>query len=190
MNNKTENTFSFHAKAGLLVGLLATLGMTGCAGTLDTRWAKGRDSTDAWSARMATLPIDVHGQLPGQDAQQSIASIPGGTTAALYAQTHLQAPVLDTHKRIELYLGQGQLSGGDSYCAARPMLSEAEPARHGVLLTAALCDGSRLVETDRLDVKDYDLDQTRVADTIAGLKTKLLFGLETSVAQQPTQYEY
>jgi hypothetical protein len=76
----------YRVSGTILVSIAAVVSVTGCGATVHSRWAKQRDSVDYWSPKLATIPINVHGTVPGSDSAETLARIPNGTNDDIYAR--------------------------------------------------------------------------------------------------------
>ena len=137
---------------------------------------------------MDTLPIEVHGSVPGSSPAQTLARVPNGTNDAAYAQRPGGAQSLATTRRIVLYIGGDTLPTNGTYCTASPVLRIASIASGKVMVATALCDGSRLVTTARREVAPKEVTANTMAHTLNRVKSFLLYGLSSSRAQPALKY--
>jgi len=135
--------------------------MSGCSGVLQTRWSQPSDTVAVWSPRMESLPLDVH-----QAGGEPVAAFPSVG----------QTPALPTAQRIVVYVGGHEIPTPESYCQANAELYPV-PAKHGVMVAAALCDGTRLVDIYRGVYSASDIQAKGWGPVIKTTKSKLLWGL-------------
>jgi hypothetical protein len=169
---------SSFTKMSVAVMIASTALLSGCQSTMHTGWAEDRDSTFAWAPKIATLPLDVHGSIPGQTAAQTIATVPLAITSAAYSDTNPDAPNLMEAQRIVLYVGGDQLPVNTTYCDKSATLRTVKVVSGRVLLGAALCDGPRLVVTERQVVKPEAVTVTAMNSSIESAKKRLMVALE------------
>ena len=163
-----RNAFS----AGLVV---AALGLAGCQGTLHTRWAQASDTYDDLSARIDTLPLDIHSKLDATDLSH-IQGVASSSTATAE---------LSGQPRVVLYLGGDQQPTDDTYCQAAPTLHAVRRKPDHTLLAAALCDGPRLVVRMHKELTAKAVTSQNLPWTIQSMRNRLLFGVRVSQAQTP-----
>ncbi len=139
---------------------------------------------------MTHIPIDVHGAIPGESADQTVNQVTDGTTMATFDTAHRGRLSLEQSPRIELYVDADQLPQADSYCAAAPLLESVNNQKNDPQVVGALCDGPRLVATEvvHLDSRNFPVAQLPLA--VEKFKSKLLDGLAADPYQVPDQYEY
>ncbi len=157
--------------------------LAGCQGTLENRWVEPEDSVAVWEPRLASILIDVHGELPGVSSQEMVSRIPNATNSARYGREG-HAPALASLQRVELYIGGDAVPTDATYCESSPALRVVAPPDKAVV-AAALCDGTRVVVTVR-----QQLGASAVRDlsgTIREVKSRLTFALSMSPAQIPTE---
>ena len=170
------NTASIQRSTVALVAI-AGLCLAGCQGTTHDRWARASDSVDVWSPKMASLPIEVHGSVPGADASRTVARIPNGTNAGSLASS----------QRIVLYVGGSTLPVNSTYCGVSPTLRSVRIPDDKVMMGAALCDGRRLVVTARQEFAPAAVTDTTMSHSIEELKTRLKFALAVGPRQIPSE---
>lgn len=181
----TANLHSIGSRALMLLPL--AFAMAGCQGTLHTRWAEQADTYDRWAPQMATLPVEVHGTIPGLSHAETVAHIPQGTTARRFSAEQPTAPGLTVAPRVVLYVGGDTLPTNSSYCSASPELRSVHHHKDDVMLAAALCDGPRLIDRSRRVVNADHLSAADLDTTIKSVESQLLFGLTVSQAQTPPE---
>ena len=172
----------------LLASLLPLLLLTACQGTLHTRWDTTGESYKEWQPKMASIPIEVHGAVPGSDSKLTMANIPGATDAETYDAQQPDGPPLRAMRRIVLYIGGNQLPTDRTYCQPAPKLRTAVVAGGMVMFASALCDGARLVVTARREVAPKDSGASTMAHTIQRIKDFMLYGVASSRAQPALKF--
>jgi hypothetical protein len=178
-----KNRLSFRSKAAFL--LVLPVALAACQTTVNTRWASNQDSAEAWQTTMTTIPIDVHGAIPGDTTVQTATLVNGGTTMAAFDAAHAGQASLERSRRIELYVDTDKLPASNSYCAAEPSLESVQNAKGGAEVVGALCDGPRLVATEVVHLDSRNADIARVPQGIDMFKSKLLDGLVAATNQTP-----
>ena len=176
-------------KISFCLAMPALLTLAGCQGTLHTRWVEQADSYDHWSPLMNTMPIEVHGAIPGTTSEETIARIPQGTTAEGYASRNPETIGLSARARVVVYIGGNKMPTDGGYCMGNPTLRSTPVSHDKVMVASALCDGPRLVVRSRRMVNASDLSASSMASSIRSIKSQLLYGLEVSTAQQPTEQD-
>ena len=176
-------------RAALLLALpLAAL--AGCNATVNTRWAESQDSAEAWQTTMAHIPIDGHGAIPGESADQTVNRVTDGTTMAAFDAAHSGQSPLEQSRRIELYVDADKLPQTESYCAVTPALESVTGKNDAAQVVGALCDGPRLVATEVVHLDSRGFPVAQVPQAVEKFKSKLLDGLASDPRQVPGQYEY
>lgn len=172
-------------KAGLVSMATFCLCLSGCYETLDNRWVQQPDSYDHWKPMMATMPLDVHGTIPGLSLAKTLQRIPDGTDVARFEARHPDQLGLLAQPRVEMYIGVDELPTNTSYCAVAPMLKPTQVSEGRIMVAAALCDGPRLVTTVSHRVHQDHLSAARMPKTIHDVESDLLFGMAVSPVQVP-----
>ena len=165
------------AKGCLTAVLVASACLAGCQSTMHSRWAANKDSLDVWQPKMATLPIDVHGAIPGSSPDATLSAIRNATNSSVYAKAHPSASGLESQQRIVLYVGGETLPVNTTYCSATSTMRAVKLSTGRVLVGSALCDGSRLVVTARQEVEAEDATNATMEHTITTAKERLLVAL-------------
>jgi hypothetical protein len=139
-------------RLALLVLMAACIGESACQGTVHNRWAREDDSVDAWAPKLAILPIDVHGTIPGENEDQALQRIANSTDGVRYARGEGGGSLLSA-QRIVLYVGGDSLPVNTTYCDGTPTPRTIKIPAGKIMMGAALCDGSRLVVTVRQEFR-------------------------------------
>jgi hypothetical protein len=169
----------------ILVLIAAAVAMTGCTSTVHARWAKRQDSVGYWAAKLATLPIDVHGNVPNSDYAETLARIPNGTNDAIYARKG-ETSALGSVARLELYVGGNTHPVDATYCDKTPTMRVVDIPAGKIMLAVAICDGPRLVATAREEFAPDEVSTSTMSHTVETMKAWLLYALSRSPSQVPT----
>lgn len=187
--NFSKHRLGVRPRVALLLAL-PLVALAGCNATVNTRWAETQDSAEAWQDTMTHIPIDVHGTIPGESADQTVNRVTDGTTMASFDAAHRGQAPLEQSRRIELYVDADTLPRSDSYCAVAPMLESINDQRDAAQVVGALCDGPRLVATEVVHLDSRDFPVAQMPQALEKFKSKLLDGLAADPRQIPSQYEY
>jgi hypothetical protein len=169
----------------ILVLIVAAFAVTGCETTVHARWAKRQDSVDYWSPKLTTLPINVHGTVPGSEHAETLARIPNGTNDDIYAQTGATS-ALKSIPRLELYVGGNTLPVNATYCDKTPTMRSVDIPAGKIMLAVAICDGSRLVATAREEFSPDQVSNSTMSHAVENMKAWLLYAISRSLSQVPT----
>jgi hypothetical protein len=166
---------------------VASLGLylTGCAGTLNNQSATESDTLINWKESMQTMPIEVHGGFASHDAAETARSIPNGTTPDLYPGQNHSGADLASMPRIVLYVGMSQIPTDNTYCNKTPALRSIAVNHGEIGVTAALCDGTRLVVQARRDITPEHLASQGDAAVVNAIKSRLMLALSTNPSAPP-----
>jgi hypothetical protein len=151
---------------------------------MHTQWAEDRDSTYAWVPKLATLPIEVHDTVANADADETVAHVLNGTDASRYSLANPAAPSLAETQRIVLYVGGETLPVNKTYCDATPSMRPVKVAPDRVLLGSALCDGPRLVVTERQELAGSVADNA-IDDVQSRLEVALELARDSNEVKSP-----
>lgn len=168
-----------------LVLIAAAVAVTGCTSTVHARWAKSQDSVGYWSPRLATLPINVHGSVPGSEAAETLARMPKGTNDANYARKG-ETSALGSVARLELYVGGNTHPVDATYCDKTPTMRTVDIPAGKIMLAVAICDGPRLVATAREEFSPDQVSTSTMSHAVENMKAWLLYGISRSPSQVPT----
>jgi hypothetical protein len=159
--------------------------LTGCAGTLNNRWATESDTLMNWKGSMQSLPVEVHGGFGSHDAADTAQRIPNGTTPDLYPMQDHSGADLASVPRIVLYVGMNQIPTDDTYCTKTPSLRSTAVNQGEIGVAAALCDGTRLVVQARRDITPEHLANHGEASVVNAIKSQLMLALSTNPSAPP-----
>ncbi|MBE1163011.1 hypothetical protein IGX34_21710 [Dyella sp. 7MK23] len=152
--------------------------LSGCSGTLQTRWAGPDDGYYRWKPQMESMPIEVHGSVQQAGADEVAKQIPAGTTPQLFAVSSHGQGKLATASRIVLYIGAGPTSADERYCETAAVMQGTGTHSDETHLVAALCDGPRLIDVTARDVNNAAVQTEGMASIVKSMKRRLLSGLK------------
>jgi hypothetical protein len=182
-----KNSHSFSAANSTRIPLLSLLGMltVGCAsGPAATHRAIAKDYPDAWANRVRSLPVEVHGSIPGHTLTQTAAAIDHGVVQQDTADFEHTGVSLYAMPRVIVYIGGNAAPSRDRYCELQPDFSRrAVMATKGLLIRGALCDGPRPVAYARITLAEPSA--TTVGPAVARLESDLVQGLSPPPPQPP-----
>ena len=169
----------------ILVLIAAAVAVSGCTSTVHARWAKRQDSVGYWSPKLAMLPINVHGTVPGSEAAETLARIPNGTNGDIYARKG-ETSALGSVARLELYVGGNTHPVDATYCDKTPTMRTVDIPAGRIMLAVAICDGPRLVATAREEFSPDEVSTSTMSHAVENMKAWLLYALSRSPSQVPT----
>jgi len=159
------------------VALILTMLITGCSGVLQTTWAEPSDTVQAWAPSMDTIPVQVHQLSSEPSAVVTPTAVPNLTFVTASSVANAPSNVGEfAARRVVLYVGSEQVPTPETYCKKTATLYSL-PKTQGVLVAAALCDGSRLVDSYRRVYGANDIQQRGWSKVVKTMKSKLLWGL-------------
>jgi hypothetical protein len=182
MNSK----FSSAVRPLVLLSVAAVLA-TGCA-TLSSTTARplSTDESDAWAPRIQTLPVDIHGTIPGESAAQTVAAVDRGVDSSTGSNFQDTGLSLYSMPRVVVYIGGGSGPERNQYCALQPRATRATFApKDAVVMRSALCDGPRPVAYARTTLAEANPNPVTVANAIERLKSDLVQSLPSPEPQPP-----
>jgi hypothetical protein len=159
---------------------------TACQGTIHDRWAQESDSVAVWSPRLEHMLIDLHGSIPGEDADRTREELLASDISVVPANL-ADGSAMGSVQRIVLYIGGNTLPMNTAYCQAAPTLRSVEIPKGRIMLAAALCDGPRLVVTARQELRASSFWKVNIGHTINEIKNRLIFALSMSPSQIPKE---
>ncbi|PXV53327.1 hypothetical protein SAMN04487785_1185 [Dyella jiangningensis] len=161
------------------VALILTMLVTGCSGVLQTTWSQPSDTVQTWAPSMDTLPVQVHQQSSEPGAVVTPMAAPHLTFVTASSAASVPSNVGEfAARRVVLYVGGEQVPTPETYCKTTATLYSL-PKAQGVLVAAALCDGSRLVDSYRRVYSASDIQQQGWGKVVKTMKSKLLWGLSS-----------
>ena len=173
---------------------LVLASVSGCSSTLvSNEWAKSegregqwpddmehRDKSDAWRSKAGALPIELHGTLPGQSHMSTAAMISNVLEDAPSDSNDLDVGPF-AMQRVVLYINEDRVPIRADFCAAKKAYRVAENKRHKLTLSAAMCDGPRIVTYAEKSMSDSDFKSTNINDQVIGLKKSLVGALYPAI---------
>ena len=152
---------------------LAAILASGCA---TVEQPLSNDDPAAWASRIQSLPVDVHGAIPGQTSAQTMAAM--GVTGRVGAAFQNNGVSLYAMPRVVVYVGDSSVPARDQYCELKPTLNPAAfIPKSGVVVRSALCDGPRPVAYARMILAEANPSPATVAQAIERLKSDLWLSL-------------
>jgi hypothetical protein len=134
---------------------------------------------------LATIPINVHGTVPGSDSAETLARIPNATNDDIYSRGGASSN-LRSIPRLELYVGGNTLPVNATYCDKTPTMRSVDIPTGKVMLAVAICDGSRLVATAREEFSPDEVATHTMSHAVENMKAWLLYAISRSLSQVPT----
>jgi hypothetical protein len=176
--NRFSSQWSHSAVALALLSVGTTLA-AGCATNPPrVEQAMAADLHDDWAERMSSLPVQVHGAVPGETPAQTIAAIAHGTTNQASAEFGSSGLSLDVQPRVVVYIGGTTAPARDQYCSLDPDTTRSVAApTNALILRSELCDGPRAVAYARITLPEANPTAETVARGIGRLKRDLVQSL-------------
>lgn len=178
MLNRIPGLSRPNAAAMALVSLVAVLA-AGCAtGPGRVAQAQSSDEPDEWASRIKSLPVEIHGAVPGETAAQTIAAIGHGVGQQAGAEFQHTGLSLYALPRVVVYVGGSSAPARDQYCALEPNTDRAVAvAKSGVVVRSELCDGPRPVAYARMTLAEANPSAATLAQGIAHLESSMVHSL-------------
>ncbi len=146
------------------------------------------DNPAAWASRIESLPVEVHGTVPGETAAQTIAGVGHGVASEPRAEFASSGLSLYAMPRVIVYIGGTDNPPRDQYCSLQPHADQPVPATNRKLvLRSELCDGPRAVASARITLAQANPTPDTVARGIERIKSDLVRSL---VPPQPDLSRY
>lgn len=170
------------------LALIGPLLIAAAAGTAQAQtFAQSGDTPQAWSARLAQLPVVLEGSLPAAYQHQMAEYLPGGmrsdvnlvdfTAAAdrsIPNATTRASAALQTQPRVVLMFNVSDSLRAVDSCAVAPQVLSAAPPQGALSVRAALCDGTRTVSALQTALPQRDFGTSRAAATVRDLEARLV----------------
>jgi hypothetical protein len=176
--NRVNGQSSVRARA-LAVLSVATALAAGCATNPPrVEEAVAADHPDDWASRIGSLPVEVHGSVPGETAAQTLAAVDRATANQASAEFGNSGLSLYAVPRVVVYIGGTKAPARDQYCSLEPNMnrSVAVPA-NALILRSELCDGPRAVSYARITLAAAHPTAETVARGIDRIKSDLVRSL-------------
>jgi hypothetical protein len=176
--NRFTSQLSRSAAALALLSVGATLA-AGCATNPPrVEQAVAADHPDDWAERMSSLPVEVHGAVPGETSARTIAAIDHGTAKQASDEFGSSGLSLDALPRVVVYIGGSTAPARDQYCSLDPDTNRSVAApTNALILRSELCDGPRAVAYARITLPEANPTAETVARGIDRLKGSLVRSL-------------
>ena len=180
----------FRVQSHPLVSLsLAAVLVAGCAAhSPKMEQRTGDDSPGAWTSWISSLPVEVHGTVPGGTSAQTIAAIEHGVSGRDDGQAPATGLDLKNKPRVVVYVGGTAAPWRDQYCSPEPSVNLSAPARErGLVLLSELCDGTRSVAHAQITLSETKPTADMVTRGIERTKSYLAQSL-VHVEPDPQRY--
>lgn len=145
-------------RCSLAVALPALL-LAGCSYRISDAEVLATNEPAAWYTQRDTLPLELHGQVPGH------------TGAAIAALSARALPATAPRQRIVLYLNGGEGVAEDRLCQA-PTVPGDTPAAGATAVIAALCDRTQAVALVRGSIRS-DVGDAQLGADLRGMQAEL-----------------
>lgn len=140
--------------------------------------AVAADHPDDWAARMSSLPVQVHGAVPGETPAQTIADIKRATANQASTEFGNSGLSLDAIPRVVVYIGGTTAPARDQYCSLNPNTERSVAApTNALILRSELCDGPRAVAYARITLPEANPTAETVARGVDRLEASLVRSL-------------
>jgi hypothetical protein len=190
--NRSKDLWHFTARTLALLSVAAALAAGCAANPSRVEQAISADRRDDWAQRIHSLPVEVHGALPGETTTPTIAAIAAiDHGAANLADTEVgkSGPSLYAVPHVVVYIGGAEAPARDQYCTLEPSAdrSVATP-KNALILRSELCDGPRPVAFARITVPGADPTTRTLAGDIERIKADLVQSLPLPRPVMPVDY--
>jgi hypothetical protein len=187
--NRSKDLWHFTARTLALLSVAAALAAGCAANPSRVDQAVSADRRDDWAQRIHSLPVEVHGALPGETATQTIAAIDHATANLADTEFGKSGPSLYALPHVVVYIGGAEAPARDQYCTLEPSAnrSVATP-KNALILRSELCDGPRAVAFARITVPGADPTAGTLAGDIERIKSDLVQSLPLPQPVMPVDY--
>jgi hypothetical protein len=187
--NRSKDLWHFTARTLALLSVAAALAAGCAANPSRVEQAISADRRDDWAQRIHSLPVEVHGALPGETATQTIAAIDHGTANLADTDVGKSGSSLYAVPHVVVYIGGAEVPARDQYCTLEPSTnrSVATP-KNALILRSELCDGPRAVAFARITVPGADPTAGTLAGDIERIKSDLVQSLPLPQPVMPVDY--
>jgi hypothetical protein len=173
----------------LLLSVAAALAAGCAANPSRVEQAIAADHSDDWAQRMHSLPVEVHGALPGETAAHTIAAIDHGTANPADTEFGKSGLSLYAMPRVVVYIGGDEVPARDQYCTLEPSTNRSVPTpKNALILRSELCDGPRPVAYARITVPEADPAADTLDRDIERVKSDLVQSLPLPQLVMPVDY--
>ena len=185
-----SGSMGFRVQSRPLVSLsLTAVLVAGCATYspgMEQRTAD--DSPHAWTSWISSLPVEVHGTVPGGTSAQTVAAIEHGVSGRVDGEASATGLGLKSMPRVVVYVGGTGAPWRDQYCSPEPDANLAVPVRkRGLVLLSELCDGTRPVAQAQITLSETNPTADMVARGVERTKSYLAQSL-VPVEPDPQRY--
>jgi hypothetical protein len=176
--NRFSSQSRLSARTLALLSIAAALA-AGCAtNPPKVEQAIAADHADDWASRIRSLPVEVHGAVPGETPVQMMAVIDhdaGNQPGAEFGQSGLSLYAIP---RVVVYIGGTAAPAQDQYCSLEPNVSRSVVApTNALILRSELCDGPRAVAYAQITLPAVNPTAETVAGGIEQIKSDLVRSL-------------
>jgi hypothetical protein len=178
MSNRFSSLSRPNAAPMALLCIVAVLA-AGCATNPGrVAQAEASDQPDEWANRIQSLPVEIHGAVPGETASQTIAAVSNGVAQQAGAEFQHTGLSLYALPRVVVYVGGSSAPARDQYCALQPNTNRpVAVAKNGVVVRSELCDGPRPVAYARITLAEANPSAATLAQGIKRLESSLVSSL-------------
>lgn len=174
--NRVNSQSAVSVRALALLSVVTVLA-AGCAAPR-VEQAMAADHPDDWASRIHSLPVEVHGSVPGETAAQTVSVIDRGVANQPSAEFGSSGLSLYAVPRVVVYIGGTMAPARDQYCSLEPNANRSVVApANALVLRAALCDGPRAVSYARITLSAANPTTETVARGIERIKSDLVQSL-------------
>ena len=175
------------ARSALRVLLPAAALLGGCASTTISSSANpSRAPASDWSD-YATLPVELHGVVPGRSKAELAALFPPYHQPQYAALGDL--PAANTGRRMVLFVNPATLPPTSDLCEGRGQFQRGVQPGESAYVTGALCDGTRVISTASGYVLTANMNPKDLAYNFKIIRDQLYQSLFPG-ANDPSRYYY
>jgi hypothetical protein len=180
---------SFRAPVLALVAISAALA-AGCANNPPRlEQAIANDHPDDWALRIGSLPVELHGTVPGETTTQTSAELDNATAKQAGAEVGNSGLSLYATPRVVVYVGGTEVPARDKYCAIEPEANRPVVSPESkVVLRSELCDGPRPVAYARVTIPATKPTAEQLAQGIDRAKSSLVQSLTPEEPMLQSRY--
>jgi hypothetical protein len=167
---------SVFALASLCVAATLTVGCASNPSKVERTF--GDDHPEDWASRVASLPVEIHGTLPGETAAQTAATIDHGTADQAGAESGTTGLSLYAMPRVVVYIGGAVAPARDQYCTLDPNTNRSVVnPKNALVVRSELCDGPRAVAYTRITLHEANPTAADLTRGMAQIKSDLVRSL-------------
>lgn len=178
-----ENLSCLYSKRRILAVIPFALSLFGCSTTTSSQWAEPDDhpgqwsmvddSVNQWSKKIGSLPIELHGALPGQSSAATATLVPRAVVGADATLIQQNGIGLLASQRVVFYINEEEVPERSDYCALNKNYKKVPVEKNSVTLRAALCDGPRIVAYARKSVGSSEINNANIGREVADVEHSL-----------------